>query len=970
MPRDISVRPPKQAKRKADEPGANEAPQTKAGRPAPREEFFKTPQIKTLKQLVEFDDIPFPTTAKCSSAGLMMVWITQAHAVLARALIELDEPNGALNQKAGFRQKKSLVGEGFTSKHVELLYKLRLDLELHLCEYQLSLSRPAEGSGGDTARWSVGTNMWVIICMISCVLHRYGFGKDVLMKYNPWSSIYLRSQKLVLDSCPVMDYSLRSVIDTIMNWLERLDTIKVYRDELWDLLKVLRYALAKYIVGSGTSSTGWDAAEWTAPVALAQTAERRDVVTTDGKISGMECVTTDFVCQSAVWVTTIENYLRLYVMVSRITIPLPAVPSKEEARDAFFKGGQRMTYKWVRSDIATTRKCAWFPSDYVMRRAMTFFCVYAQMANPNANEARTMAVRFEPLPSDATVFRAYTGMENAAPKDVLTYKFLNRSQTGIEFSRIIQYDRPLLKILHEWWNWRYGETRIRSESMHRLGFNRELIWIYLIDLFFANKDVKGLRTLININHRDSTAAFAVERARQSGLPCIIQQFGFFTVMVPREIPTDFAFEESEATRRGNSNLRAAERFMQEYVAADLNKGTAEAEEAEIGVDADDHHDHDHERAAPRLRQLFVADSDDDDEGDDADHNGQSRGMIGEHSSASHMRRRKDLAGYMIVEEPDVRSRNNNDNNDDDGDSEAGLDDTMQSDPVPPHDEPLEEYAAGTAEQRFQALTKRGWVYDPALPVDLDDPYWDRGKSRDQEDYEGLYMQRLRRALAGGWEPPFIVPSPNPSPPPPAPAAAPPGVAIVTDADDDDDDDVESDSLFGDNEDMLADAHLAAAKAAEAAGVPGEDSDVPDLELVPEEELLARAEARDMLPPEIGNVPLDRRQQLRALRALQTKEDEDGVEAFISRMKERGEKLPEEKPDQTLIRCYDCATYLEAFLVFGTALCYWNGGVFRGSDYNDFFFRVCGWSRDAGENEDDVLDAFVDDDDQQQEEQPL
>jgi hypothetical protein len=925
MPRDITMRPKRKHKHDDDDDVAGHA--SKSARP--QETFLKPPNIKTLVDLVEFDEIPYPTTANCSSAGVMMTWITQAHSVLARTLIEFDEPNGALNQMSGFRQKVSVVAHGFGDKHVALLHKLRSDLELHLSEYMLSLSRPVEGSGGDTARWSVGTNIWVIICMISCVLRRFGLGEDVLKKYNPWSSAYLRAQKLVLDTVPVMDYSLRSLIDTITNWLERLDSIKTYRDDLWDLLKVIKYALAKYIVGAGEPNTGWDASEWTAPIGMAQTAEKRDVVTKDGKTSGLECVTTDFVCHSALWVTTIENYLRFYVTVSRIAVPLPKEPTKEEVRDSFFKGGERMTYKWIRTDAATTRKLSWFPSDYVIRRATTFFCVYAYMSTPNPVEARSFAVKFAPLPSDSSVFRAYTGMEVASPKDVLTYKFLNRSATGTEFTRIIQFDRPVLDIIHDWWNWRDGETRIRSSSMQRLGFERELIWIYLIDLFFANNDVKDLRTLININHRDSTAMFSLEEARRSGQICIIQQFGKFTVMMPAELPANFAYEESNSGRDEEENVRNAESFIRRYAPQDLDKTPDTSQDH-------DHDDHDHE----------------------TQDNEQSAGLIGEHSSASHQRRRL-KEGYVVYAEDD-QAEEEDDEEDQVLDYRAVL--KKQKEKV----DPVE-----------TARLAKDFVYDPKRPSDPNDPYWTRdGGTRWQQDEDSVYHAMLKAAIARGWKPPpqkkrDAVDDDGPDEdddvddkqtPAPKPVSKP-GVAIVTDADDDDGGD--SESLFGDNDDMLADVHAEAAAAAEAAGVPGEDEEgfqggappVMPLEPEPEEEVempeLEEVNAADvLLPPEIGNAPLDKKQQLEALRALQAQDAEDGVEDYIRRRKMRGAQLPEDLPDQTHIRCYDCDTYLEAFLVFGIALCYFKKGQLWGADYNDFFNKVCGWRREGYESDGD------------------
>jgi hypothetical protein len=529
-------------------------------------------------------------------------------------------------------------------------------------------------------------------------------------------------------------------------------------------------------------------------------------------------------------------------------------------------------------------------------------------------------VRFEPLPSDATVFRAYTGMNNAAPKDVLTYKFLNRSGTGIEFSRIIQYDRPVLKILHDWWNWREGETRIRSASMQRLGYDRELIWIYVIDLFFANLDVKGLRTLININHRDSTAQFSVQKARRSGLPCIVQQFGCWTVMIPGEMPANFAFEESGTARGETYNVRAAERFIRKFAADDIDKSDDAA-----ASDDHSHHEHEHEHEATQ----------------DAS---QSAGLIGAHSSESHARRKLREGHIVFTEEGD------------ESDSGGGEDKIV-------------DFRATIAKQRAPDAEEtqrlaRQFVYNPKLPSDPNDKFWDRGGTRWQEDEDAFYLAGLRAALATGWRAPRQKEDDDGDDDEDVDDKKP-GVAIVTDAPDNDDDDAgDSESLFGDNDDMLADVHAEAAAAAEAAGVPGEDEEGfggPLPEMVPPapiDELAGLPELEDvnaadiLLPPEIGNAPLDKKQQLEALRAMQAQDDEDGVEDYIRRMQVRGEKLPEAVPDETKIRCYDCQTYLEAFLLFGTALCHLNKGQMHGADYNDFFYKVCGWKRQGEEESDD------------------
>jgi hypothetical protein len=568
-------------------------------------------KIKTLRDLVRFRNVPFPGSSEEQAAHDFMAYARVVQPILAETLEEFDAPNGALNP-ASSHPRACRVAQKLTPTEANDLLRLRDELQSHLLENLHGLARTPPLSGGDTARWSVGATMWMLVCLLNCVLRRLGLGRDKLDNFRPCTHAYLCAQLLVIDTAPLVHYSLRSLQMTLMNLVERLPTLTCYHRSLDEYVAALSLRCAELICGSGTKEEGYNAPEWCAPIALAHSGTRGVNADLSGIAEGaagkMTC-TTDFITYSMLWLTTanawLANYHQIAAPPADSELPLP---SSE------------------RYSIAQSRKMIWFPTHQMMYRTLEFFCTYAAGCGDDTyrHNLRTFAVQFEPAPSDASTYRLYQNTTQAIPSDVLAMPLPNVSAVGREFVKLIRYNLSLLEWLHRSWNWRHGETRVRSAYAGNSRQASQLAVLYVIDLFFANRARIDFRHPFVIYHNDPAFMFLCQRGKRRGYPFIAQQFGYWSVFVPHRVdprtgtfPLDTHPESLAAMARSAAAAATAAVIFRdapdrEGGASDDDESDDELREGERGRAREAVGS---SRNRPRGKRRRV-DEDDDEEGDD------------------------------------------------------------------------------------------------------------------------------------------------------------------------------------------------------------------------------------------------------------------------------------------------------------------------------------------------------------------
>lgn len=444
-------------------------------------------KITKLRDICCFTDIPLPSTAYDVAASQFILYLKTVQPILATVLFEQDSANGALN-RASTHRHASRVASQLDKSELKRLHTLRTALTEHLYLNYYALAEPPPLSGGDTAQWSVAVQSWVVISLLTCVLLRFDFDRDDYERAEPSQSRYLCANNLVLDVVPVARYSLRLFQQTVHNLLNRLCAIKVFDHELDTFITVLQRRAAELICGGGTEADGFNAEEWSAPIAFAHTGIRQ-TMSSDGSV--LAC-TTEFLSHSLIWFVTLNNHVANYYQ-------LAPPPSDGVTYDATEE----------RASFTQAKSLRWFPDKTKAYALVEFLCEYAATCTDDTymHGLRNFVSQFEASPDHAAIYRMQQQSVLAIPAEVLNAKMPNMSPVGKEYVRLIKYGIPLLEWLHRFWNWRYGETRIRSAYMSTNSFYTQLAVLHIINLFFANRTRIWFKQRFVLFHRYVSTRF-------------------------------------------------------------------------------------------------------------------------------------------------------------------------------------------------------------------------------------------------------------------------------------------------------------------------------------------------------------------------------------------------------------------------------------------------------------------------------
>lgn len=426
--------------------------------------------IKTLKNICKLrdHDVPVPLSAEDRASTLFSYFSPKVTSILAQTIEEFERPDGCFSQSS--HKKHSDVVQPLSDKEIKQLGVLRDCLRSHLCEHFHSLSRPPPNSGGDTARWSMAAQIYIIVCLLNCVLLRFGLGKAEYERFHPNKVGYLCGNLLVLDPRLISQYCVRYIQLTTHNALERLNAISYYDDSLDEFLRFLSYRTSELLCMSGLEADGvYNAPEWCAPIAAAHTGLLPEAKQMDKRL--LTC-TTDFVTHSMIWFVTLNAHVdNLYQL---------APPPKK---------GLRAPPHEKRLSIEQTKQLRWYPTERMIFLVYEFFCKYAAGCKDDTymHNIRDFCMQFEVSPDHPSIYRTLENTEMAIPADVIAKAMPNMSPVGKEFVRLIKYGMPMLEWWHRFWNWRKGETRIRSDYIGSNSFYTQLVLLYTIDLYFQNR---------------------------------------------------------------------------------------------------------------------------------------------------------------------------------------------------------------------------------------------------------------------------------------------------------------------------------------------------------------------------------------------------------------------------------------------------------------------------------------------------
>lgn len=442
--------------------------------------------LKSLQAISNYRDVSFPVTADGLDAIEFIKYINCVLPVLARALWEYDSPNGPLNPKASHRTSSHIGGHP-DDVCMKKLMVLRDDMRTYLFQNFYSLAQPPPLSGGDTAKWSIALHMWIFILHVTCLQFRYAKktikvrsqSKEEIVteyeKYIPGDNDYLTSNNLVTEATvPLCVYSVRTLQTTLMNFIERICTIAEYSDDLDTFYDHLLQRTAEVVIGSGSASV-YDAPEWCSSVATAHSNVDDHVA---NNCNNKLVCTSEFETQTMVWFYTLNLY---FVHYYQMAAP-PDSQALTKRLDDIYNAADT-----PRVGLAEAKKLCWYPRSELRYYVMEFLCLYASDCKDDTyqNGMRDYQSQFQFSPEQAVLYRLQQGTVNAKPADVLIAPVPNKSSVSMEYVRVYKWSIPLLECLHRFWNWRYGETRVRSSYMNGNAFNMQLAVLYVINLYFA-----------------------------------------------------------------------------------------------------------------------------------------------------------------------------------------------------------------------------------------------------------------------------------------------------------------------------------------------------------------------------------------------------------------------------------------------------------------------------------------------------
>jgi hypothetical protein len=463
--------------------------------------------IKTLRILLDEEPV-FAMTARGPSAFHMSAYVKQCQFVLAeviRAKLKADGALSAATLRNGGRRIATVIAHHMDARDVEKMKKFRNNCHNYLKQNTVMLLHAPPSSGGPTALWGLATGLWILICHSNVILRANGVGGELLSVFSATETRYLTRNRLALFPQAIGEYSMTQLVMTVTNMLQRIDSLDSFDLELPTLVTLLEYRLSELICLSGTALTGYDCKPWLEP-------------TKDGKA---EQCTNKFVCHSMLWMLTLHHYIDVHGTLTSLY------------RNLQSDNGENGRYL----STEETHALPWFPTTDMRDRVHLFYYEYANnmKAAQYSNGLRNFVQTFVPLACDANIYRLHVQGEEAMPRNILNHVALaHHSPTGLAYMRTVMCTAPVVSWLHDAINWSRGDHSVRSASLGRLSFVRDLATIMVVHLYLGKFGLR-FRFRFLLFHRSPAFFVNYFKAKRNGWPFIVQQFGRWCVVVPHQV---------------------------------------------------------------------------------------------------------------------------------------------------------------------------------------------------------------------------------------------------------------------------------------------------------------------------------------------------------------------------------------------------------------------------------------------------
>lgn len=447
-----------------------------------------------FQSFAEFLRAPMPDVrhSEADEAFLLADYCRKSLELMARVI-------GGLVRSTGFKTGTPASALLSASESAALMQRrLQWDEQLRSFKYGLWHAPPL--SGGSTTNYSLCAQLWLLVAHANVILQQGGAVVE-LGRFHPPSSAYLSRNRLVLDTPHVVDYPLRTLVMTVENFIERLDTLEGGLEPDY-----VRFVAALEHCASTLACLEYDArtlnaAEWCAPASS----------TTTAADSKKLRVSERFLTSCVVWFSTLRDYADNYRSLD---------------------GPHRMPVE---------RVCAaaqlWFPGPTSMRGLAAFLCRYSfdhMVDEVYRASLRDFLRQFQLRPCDMDLYRITNHMNEVSIASVRTHRFDHTSYVAQAYLYHVHFERAVNEYVCEALQWRDGEPRhTRSSSLGVQRLLSELAVLFTWHQFLLGKFHFDFKAHCFMCQRDPAFEASIVKARiGTKFAIIVQQFAHYSLVVP------------------------------------------------------------------------------------------------------------------------------------------------------------------------------------------------------------------------------------------------------------------------------------------------------------------------------------------------------------------------------------------------------------------------------------------------------
>lgn len=384
-----------------------------------------------------------------------------------------------------------------SEKESQTLQTLRGVWLEHLFTNRYSLWIPPPASGGKTAAYSLAVQLWLLAAHANVILDRCGCIPKV-STFVPDESDYLHENNLVVEGGAVSNFSMRAWLLCAENFLINLDRLTWFHYDYSLFLWALEVRLGKFLCFSGRSDL-FNVPEW-----CVEDSE------------GFRSVSEAFLTRTMIWFAYFYEYYENHMMLSSVV----EVP-----------GGPKIPTRVPNSLLKTA---PWWPGACYKGVVCALYRFSLDMTDETHTEGlENFLTQLALRPSDLDVYRKKSGTNVVDVSAVSRYQFGYCSHTMHVYRYHLLFKRKPHEYVSEWIQWNMGEQKAtRSDSLGIQNLMRNLALLFVWHQLLIKFDVH-FRFEFVLFHRDPQFCRSLVTVRTHPRPVIVQQFGYFSVLVPR-----------------------------------------------------------------------------------------------------------------------------------------------------------------------------------------------------------------------------------------------------------------------------------------------------------------------------------------------------------------------------------------------------------------------------------------------------